>query len=130
MGTFCYPVADEDSAIATVTFRNGALGAVIQHKSDAPATLAAWQTTVYGTNGGIQLTNGVGLRLVSDKERYAVTTEEDDRFLGAFREFAAAILEERDPVPSGEDGLRALLAVEALYEAARCDLTVRIGDAG
>ena len=54
MGTFCYPVADEDSAIATVTFHNGALGAVIQHKSDAPATLAAWQTTVYGTNGGIQ----------------------------------------------------------------------------
>ena len=129
MGTFCYPVADEDSAIATVTFRNGALGAVIQHKSDAPATLAAWQTTVYGTNGGIQLINGVGLHLVSDKERYAVTMEEDDRFLGAFREFAAAILEERDPVPSGEDGLRALLAVEALYEAASCGSTVRIGEA-
>ena len=62
MGTFCYPVADEDSAVGTVTFRNGALGVVIQHKSDAPATLAGWQTTVYGTNGGIQLTSGSGLQ--------------------------------------------------------------------
>ena len=68
---------------------------------DAPATPPG-RATVYGTNGGIQLSHGVGLHLVSDKERYAVTTEEDDRFLGAFREFAAAILEERDPVPSGE----------------------------
>jgi predicted dehydrogenase len=58
-----------------------------------------------------------------------VTTEEDDRFLGAFREFVAAIREERDPVPSGDDGLRALLAVEALYEAARRGSTVMIGEA-
>ena len=62
MGTFCYPVADEDSASATVTFRNGALGVVVQHKSQAPATLAGWQTTVYGTDGGIQITSERGLQ--------------------------------------------------------------------
>ncbi|MGH2618154.1 MAG: Gfo/Idh/MocA family protein, partial [Thermomicrobiales bacterium] len=128
MGTFCYPVADEDSAIATVTFRNGTLGAVIEHKSDAPATLAGWQTTVYGTDGGIQITSGSGLTLTSGKERFTLQMEEDDRFLGAFREFAAAIREERDPTPSGADGLHALLAVEALYEAARTGTTVTIGE--
>ena len=115
-------------AVGTVTFRNGSLGVVIQHKSDAPATLAGWKTTVYGTNGGIQLASGSGLNLISDKERITLQTEEDDRFLGAFREFAAAIREERDPTPSGEDGLRALLAVEALYEAARCGTAVTIGE--
>jgi predicted dehydrogenase len=130
MGTFCYPVADEDSAVATVTFQNGALGVVTQHKSDAAATLAGWQTTVHGTSGGIRLVSESGLDLVSDKERFSLQTEADDRFLGAFREFAAAIREERDPAPSGEDGLRALLAVEALYEAARSGSTVKIGEVG
>jgi predicted dehydrogenase len=130
MGTFCYPVADEDSAVATVTFQNGALGVVIQHKSDVAATLAGWQTTVHGTRGGIRLVSESGMELVSDKERFTLQTVEDDRFLGAFREFAAAIHEERDPVPSGEDGLRALLAVEALYEAARSGSTVKIGEVG
>jgi predicted dehydrogenase len=126
MGTFCYPVSDEDSAVGTVTFRNGTLGALIQHKSDAPATLAGWQTTVYGVDGGLQITSGAGLTVTSGKERFTLQTAEDDRFLGAFREFAAAIREERDPAPSGEDGLRALLAVEALYEAARCGTTATL----
>lgn len=129
MGTFCYPVADEDNAAATVTFANGALGVVIQHKSNAPATLAGWQSTVYGTDGGLRLTSGAGMELISDKERFTLQTTEDDRFLGAFREFAAAVREGRDPSPSGADGLRALLAVEALYEAARCGTTVEIGEA-
>jgi predicted dehydrogenase len=128
VGTFCYPVSDEDSAAATVSFRNGTLGAVIQHKSDAAATLSGWETTVHGTGGGIRLTSGSGLELVSEKERFSLQTEEDDRFLGAFREFAAAIREERDPMPSGEDGLRALQTVEALYESARCGSTVPIGE--
>jgi predicted dehydrogenase len=128
MGTFCYPVADEDSAAATVTFQSGALGVVIQHKSDAAATLAGWRTTVHGTTGGISLVSESGLELISDKERFRIQTEEDNRFLGAFGEFVAAIREERDPGPSGEDGLRALLAVEALYEAARRGSTVTIGE--
>jgi predicted dehydrogenase len=128
LGTLCYPVADEDNAVGSVTFRNGTLGVVIQHKSDAPATLTGWQTTVYGTGGGLQITSGSGLVLVSDKERFTLQTEEDDRFLGAFREFAAAIREDRDPTPSGEDGLCALVAVEALYEAARRGTSVTIGE--
>ena len=128
MGTFCYPVAAEDNAVATVTFRNGTLGAVIQHKSDAAATPAGWETTVHGTGGGIKLVSGSGLELISDKERFTLQMADDDRFLGAFREFAAAIREERDPTPSGEDGLRALLAVEALYEAACRGATVTVGE--
>lgn len=130
IGTFCYPAADEDTAVATVTFRNRALGVVIQHKSDAEAIPAAWETTIHGTRGRIEIASGRGLTLVSDKERFSLETDTDDRFLGAFREFAAAVREERDPVPSGGDGLRALLAVEALYEAARGGSTVAIEEAG
>lgn len=128
IGTFCYPTADEDTAVATVTFRNGALGVVIQHKSDAAGIPAVWKTTIHGTRGRIEVVSERGLELTSDKERFTLETAEDDRFLGAFREFAAAIREERDPVPSGEDGLRALLAVEALYEAARRGADVAIGE--
>ncbi len=129
VGTFCYPVADEDSAIATLTFANGALGVVIQHKSQAAATLAGWQSTVYGTNGGLRIATDAGLELISDKERFTLQTGEDHRFLGAFREFAAAVQEDRDPAPSGEDGVRALLAAEALYEAAHGGKTIEVGEA-
>jgi predicted dehydrogenase len=128
MGTFCYPVAGEDSAIAAITFRNGTLGLVVQHKSDAPDIPSTWETTIHGTGGRINVVSERGLELVSDKERFTFQTAQDDRFLGAFREFAAAVREGRDSSPSGADGLRALLAVEALYEAAKTGATVTIGE--
>jgi predicted dehydrogenase len=126
MGTLCYPVAVEDNLVGTVVFGDGSLGAVIQHKSDAAATLAGWQTTVHGTRGGLRVVSERGMELTSDKERVSLETGNDDHFLGAIREFAAAVREGRDPAPSGDDGVRALAAVEALYEAARTGRAVAV----
>lgn len=125
-GTFSYPAELEDNMAATLTFASGALGAVIQHKSDAVATLGGWQTTVYGTRGAIRVLTGGGLEVVSDKERFTQQTTDDDRFLGAFREFLAAIREGRDPSPSGQEGLHALQAVVGLYESARTDRAITL----
>jgi predicted dehydrogenase len=124
-GTFCYPVEVEDTLVGTVVFSSGALGAVIQQKSDAAATLAGWDTMVWGTRGAIKVSGGV-LEATGDKEQTRVEVKEDDRFLGAVREFAGAIAERRDPVPGGEDGRRALASVLALYEAAATGRTVEV----
>lgn len=124
--TFSYPVSLEDNMVGTVTFANGALGAVVQHKSDAVATLGGWQTSIYGTRGAIRILAGGGLEVVSDKERITLQTTEDDRFLGGLREFLGSIREEREPSPSGREGLHALSAVLALYEAARLDQVISI----
>ena len=118
LGTFSFPVELEDSAVATLTFANGCLGALVQHKSDAAVTLGTWQTMVYGTRGAMQIVTGSHLEIAGEKERATSRVAEDDRFLGAAREFIAAVREGRDPSPSGEEGVHALAATLALYEAA------------
>ena len=123
MGTFSYPVDLEDNLAGCVTFRNGGLGAVVQHKSDAAATLGGWETRVWGTRGAVWVLTGGGLEVVSDKEQARLEVRDDDRFLGAIRELAAAIAAGRDPSPDGDDGRRALAGVLALYEAARTGQT-------
>jgi predicted dehydrogenase len=126
-GTFGHAVELEDTLVGTVAFASGALGAVVQHKSGSPVALDGWRTAVHGTRGGLRVETGRGFELVSDKERISLQTGEDDRFLGAFREFLGACREGRPPSPSGEDGVRAIAAVEALYEAARTGGTVAVG---
>lgn len=119
LGTFSYPVDVEDNLVGCVVFRNGCLGAVVQHKSDAAMTLGGWQTMVWGTRGAIKVLSGGGLEVASDKEQARLEVSDDDRFLGAIREFAAAVAAGRDPRPDGHDGRRALAAVLGLYQAAR-----------
>jgi len=126
-GTFSYPVEVEDTLVGAVTFRDGALGAVIQHKSDAAVTLGGWDTAVWGTGGALKISGGM-LEVASDKERARLQVQEDDRFLGAVREFVDAVTEGRDPSPGGIDGRRALASVLALYEAAATGRAVEISE--
>jgi predicted dehydrogenase len=122
-GTFSYPVEVEDNLVGVLEFANGTFGVAVQHKSAATVTLGAWDTTIWGTKGAIKISGGV-LEVASDKERARTEVKEDDRFLGAAREFLAAIRDGRDPSPGGEDGRRALEAVLGLYEAAAGGRTV------
>jgi predicted dehydrogenase len=126
-GTFSYPVEVEDTLAGVVVFQDGALGAVIQHKSDAAVTLGGWDTAVWGTRGAVKVAGGV-LEVASEGERTRLQVPEDDRFLGAAREFADAVIQGRDPSPGGIDGRRALAGVLALYEAAASGRTVQLSE--
>jgi predicted dehydrogenase len=123
MRTFSYPVELEDNVVGHVAFHSGGLGVVIQHKSAAATTIGSWETMVWGTRGGIKIITGGGLELASEKARAHLDVQDDDRFLGAVREFVSAVAEGRDPCPGGEDGRQALAGVLALYEAARTGRT-------
>ncbi len=127
MGTFSYPVEVEDNLVGTVTFESGGLGVVVHHRSTATRTLAGWHTLVYGTRGAMKLVSGRELIVESETEQIRVPGEPEDRFLGAFEEFSAAIRDGREPAPSGEDGLRALDTTLALYTAARTRSRVALG---
>jgi predicted dehydrogenase len=118
-GSFAPGIQLEDTVLVTASFENGALGAVLQHRSTAPHFDGGWQTRVFGTNGSLTINTRQNLEVSSDKEHFSLETHDDDRFLGAFREFAAAVRENRDPAPSGEEGLHATRAAFAFYEAAR-----------
>jgi predicted dehydrogenase len=116
--TMAYPVELEDSAAALLTFANGCLGVLAQHKSAAPRTLATWETLIYGTAGAIRVTTGVGLELTNAAERRQISTGEGDRFRGALDEFVAALGAGRDPTPSYTEGLAAMRVLAALYQSA------------
>ena len=124
-GTFCYPVEVEDTVVGAVVFQDGALGAMIQHKSDTVVTLGGWETTVWGTRGAIRISSGV-LDVASDKEQSRLQVQQDDRFLGAIREFSSAVGAGRDPQPGGADGWSALASVLGLYEGAATRRTIEI----
>lgn len=117
MGTLAHPVETEDTLVGTLQFENGVLGSIVQHKSQAQVMLGGWQTTVYGTNGALRFVTGEGYEIASEKEHVKTTVAQDDRFLGAFTEFATAIQQDRAPSPSGMDGVHALETAFALYEA-------------
>ncbi len=118
MDTLTYPVEVEDNLVGTIRFSNGALAAIVQHKSQAATTLGNWETTIYGTAGALKVVTGSSIQIASEKEQTTMTIEQDDRFLGAFIEFVAAIRENREPTASGVDGVQALQTVFALYESA------------
>lgn len=126
MGTFSYPVEVEDNLAGTLSFKNGSIGVVIHHRSTAKRTLGGWHTLVYGTRGAMKLVSGKELIVESENETVRVPGEPEDRFLGAFQEFSNSIRSDRDPVPSGEDGLHVLDVTLSLYTSVRTKSRVHI----
>jgi predicted dehydrogenase len=126
MDTLVYPVEVEDNLVGTIRFSTGALAVIVQHKSQAANTLGNWETTIYGTTGALKVVTGTGLRVMAEKEQVNLAVERDDRFLGAWLEFLAAIRENRAPTASGQDGVQALETVLALYESAETGKCVKL----
>lgn len=118
VSSLCYGAEVEDSAGAVLTFADGSLGVLAQHKSAAPRTLGGWQTTIYGTAGALRVTTGEGLELEAEGGRQQIATGEGDRFLGALSAFVDSVAAGRDPSPSGAEGLAVMRTLAALYRSA------------
>ena len=74
----------------------------------------------------MKLVSGKELIVESENETVRVPGEPEDRFLGAFQEFSNSILSDRDPVPSGEDGLHVLDVTLSLYASVHTKSRVHI----
>lgn len=136
----------EDSAIAIVRFADGALGTIIASNSQRPGLYG--RIHVHGTNGasvGVETDGGsifvAGLSLPSVPRNDLWTIpgeedgpprwqEEDEAALASvdiathyhelqLRDVVAAIQEGRRPAVSGEDGLRTVALMDAIYRASR-----------
>ncbi|HET7263842.1 MAG TPA: Gfo/Idh/MocA family oxidoreductase [bacterium] len=112
--TLGYEVELEDTVTALLGFRSGGAGAIVQHKAPR-AAFGGWETQVFGSDGSLHIRTGKELRWTAGGEAVTVPGEPEDRFLGAAREFVAAVREGRTPSPSGEDGLAALDVVLRMY---------------
>lgn len=118
----------EDSAVVTLRFENGAMGTTVHNwvvDFDLPFKC---DLDLYGTGGAIRIDTWNALEFSNARHTWTQKRQRDDTFQKEIGEFAGAILEDRDPCVTGEDGRRSLACVAAAYESARRGKPVRIID--
>ena len=138
-----YP--SEDSALATVRFQNGVLG-VADAFFSIPDNSSRNLLEVYGSAGSVLAEGTIGqgpagtARAFMEKELKGYEAEQTKSLSGGvdlkftpvntyqaeIEEFANAILENRKPVISGEDGLWSQKLVLAAYESARTGKIIKL----
>jgi predicted dehydrogenase len=130
----------EDTAVATVVFQSGALG-VIQAATTVNPNLG-FRVTIHGATGataslweqpeGVEGVND--LWTIPGEEAFLSIWEESRKARPGFPEFHAlqiqdflqAILEDREPAVTGEEGRKSLEIILAIYQASRTGLPVRL----
>ncbi len=138
-----YP--SEDSALATVRFQNGALGMVDAFFS-IPDNSSRNLLEIYGSAGSVLAEGTIGqgpagtARAFIEKGMKGYEAEQKrsqpggvdlkfslvNTYRAEIEEFANAILEDRKPIVSGEDGLWSQKLVLAAYESARTGKVVKV----
>jgi len=115
--TYANPTTVEDGVVALLTFQSGAFGALYEN-APGYGRFGQWTTEVFGTEGALAITTGSTLEYKGYGQHEHWTYEEDHRFDRQAEEFVAAITEGRPPSVTGEDGLRGLEVVLAIYRSA------------
>ena len=148
-------VAVEDSAVAILRFRNGGLGSIVASLSQKPGLYT--KVHIHGSNGasvGVETDRGAtfiaGVSTISEpplNDLWTIPGEEDSlaRFQAEDRarfqlidavnhyhalqiqDFLRAILEDRPPLVTGEDGRRVVALFQAIYQANREGRSIRLG---
>ena len=138
-----YP--SEDSALTMVRFQNGALG-VVDSFFSIPDNSSRNLLEVYGSAGSVLAEGTIGqgpagtARAFIEKEMKGYEAEQKRSQSGGvdlkfpliniyqaeIEEFADAILENRKPVVSGEDGFWSQKLVLAAYESARTGKVIKV----
>ena len=137
----------EDTAVATLRFKNGALGSIVTSVSQRPGLYT--KVHVHGTNGasvGVETDRGAtfiaGVSGIAEpplNDMWTIPGEEDllaefqaedrARFASVdatshyhalqIRDFLASIIERRPPLVTGEDGRAVVAMFTAIYRSAR-----------
>jgi len=136
----------EDSAVAMLFFENGALGTVDTFFC-IPDNSSKNVLELYGSKGSILAKETIGQApagqmaafLEQDSEEYdaqqarteaqgmIIAPEPVNTYQAETEEFSQAIIDEREPVISGELGLRSQKLLTACYESARSGKVIEVG---
>ena len=109
----------EDCTVVALRFENGAMGTTVQNwVTDLPVPSKS-DLDIHGTEGAIRIDTWSALEFSNAHHTWVQKRERDDMFQKEIGEFVSAILEDRDPCVTGEDGRRSLVCVLAAYESAR-----------
>ncbi|MEM7129423.1 MAG: Gfo/Idh/MocA family oxidoreductase [Chloroflexota bacterium] len=115
----------ENGVMAMLTFANGVVANLSNNAPYYRAQPARWETEIYGTTGMVRARTRNWAEFSTDAEMVHQETASFSEEQGAFynfarqaQEFADAILQDREPLVTGEDGLRALEICLAIYRSA------------
>jgi UDP-N-acetylglucosamine 3-dehydrogenase len=117
IATYANRAEVEDGAVALLTFESGATG-VLYENAPGYGRLGGWVTELFGTTGALMITTGTALEYRGTDRHERWTYHDDQRFDRQAAEFIAAIAEHRPPTVTGEDGVRGLEVVLAIYRSA------------
>nr|MDO8109790.1 Gfo/Idh/MocA family oxidoreductase [Candidatus Sigynarchaeota archaeon] len=130
-GHLVHPIEVDDNTCAAFVFESGAFGTI----QTSTATKAAFpaKLTIFGSEGGIEIDGNVLTIFKADgtKDRIDFAAKEGGQVASAtdpkkfsviaharlMNDFASAIRENREPLVSGEEGLRSIKVVRAIYES-------------
>ncbi len=118
----------EDSTVVAMRFENGAMGTTVHNWVVDFALPFKCDLDLYGTGGAIRIDTWNALEFSNAHHTWAQRRERDDTFQKEIGEFVGAILEDREPCVTGEDGRRSLACVQAAYESARAGKPVSINN--
>jgi predicted dehydrogenase len=123
----------EDGIMALLRFANGTAATLSATAPIYRAQPGMWETELFGTQGMARLRNRQWAELSNDRtvihedtQPVAAQQGEHYNFARQAAAFASAILEDREPVITGEDGLAALETALAIYRSAESGRTVTI----
>jgi predicted dehydrogenase len=127
-GALTHDVDVDDAIAGHLRLSGGALAQVLVQLSPFPMD-GHWTTTVYGTEGAIEVRTGHGLRGWGRDGAFAYQVERCDRFAAQAAAFVAAARGSRPPAVTAHDGRAALAIALGLLESAEHAVSVTI-DAG
>jgi predicted dehydrogenase len=119
----------DETTAATLRFGNDHVATFVT--SFNASDVAAYR--IVGTKGHLhadpayEYAEGLEYLLTIDGRTTRKTTTKRDQFAPELLYFSDCIVNDRDPEPSGEEGLQDVRIVEALYKSARTGRPVRIG---
>jgi len=125
MGTFGHKGELEDNLVASLRFESGAIGSIVQNFNffNLPGK---YDLEIYGTKGALRIRTGQTLEFASNDGHFVHSIERDDPFGKEIAEFVSAILEDREPAITGEDGKASLAVALAIYRSAEAGAPVRV----
>jgi len=125
----------EDTAVASMRFKSGALGTLVATVSAQPPTMQYRKIRVFGTEGRAEITDRTLTHLFTSSGRrvsHAEQPKSDTLKQGVelhrrlLEDFLSALLEDKDfPIP-GEDGIKSLELVKAIYLSSRMKSFVKL----
>lgn len=123
----------EDGIAALLTFANGTTATLTTNAPVYRAQPAHWETELYGDKGMLRIRTRQFAELSNDELMEHVDTAHLSDELGPHYNFARqarvfvnTILEDKHPVITGEDGVKALELALAIYQSAEIGETVHL----